>query len=187
MKVYPFPPLDFVKRLQTLDPDLFLNWDPVNEHWSVWHRNRDYNRVDHVLNVIEPDGKFRPLDERTIEMIRANGFYAQHPDLLIKKLIDEPEEELKKSEKSQHDNVLHFAKDRTLQKEWDDTIERMRSMPWSAWNKEKVLEKVVDPKTGKLRVIKYKPLPDVMNSNKPTDGQAEELINATNKKDFERV
>lgn len=182
MEIYPTPPSDFCKKLYEMDPNLSLNWDPHGERWSVWWVSPDDGGRHHVMNVMEPSGAYRPLDERTIKIIQMNRYYASHQKELEKVLVDDPAEELRKSDARTRDNIRHMAKDKALKRQWDATIEKARSIDWQVWSKPQHFM-TQHPETGMMKKILWQPPKSLMHSKKPTEGQAEEMINATIKRD----
>ena len=65
----------FMKKVRDVDPDGFVRivWNPIRERWQVWAR--DY-KVNHkicqgwkLLFVVEFDGEYVPLDNRTLAVL----------------------------------------------------------------------------------------------------------------------
>jgi hypothetical protein len=133
MEVFPVPPDSFCQQLREYDPDLELNWDHVHGVWSIWVR-LSANERHHVMNVINDDGSYRPLDGRTMAILRANRFFAQHPEKLEKKLLTQEEERLAQQQKV-HEELGHFAKDKALNRRFKELQDKARSIPWEDWLK----------------------------------------------------
>ena len=65
-----FGPADFRSKLKSLGEELEVTWNPVKERWQIWMRS---NQINHkicqgwkLLFVVELNGEFVPLDERTL-------------------------------------------------------------------------------------------------------------------------
>lgn len=57
------------KELQLINPELYFKWMPRVEKWAVMRK--DSSSHDTTMDwVEEPDGSYRPLDNRIIESIR---------------------------------------------------------------------------------------------------------------------
>lgn len=59
----------FDKKLKELGDELEITWSPVHERWLVWMRKPSFNHPVCqgwllLFIVQEPDGSYRPLDER---------------------------------------------------------------------------------------------------------------------------
>ena len=111
MDLTPQPPSDFCKKLYDLDANLFVRWHPGHKRWSIWWMSPDDGHIDHVVTAVEPNGDYRPLDDRTLKIIRMNRYYADHPDELKKILLTDVEENNKKSEERTKDNIRALQKD----------------------------------------------------------------------------
>lgn len=121
------------------------------------------------MNVVENDGSYRPLDERTIKAVKMNRWYADHPAELLDVLVDEPARKLEAADKSDRDNALHFAKDKSLKKKFDETIEKARSIPWEQW---------ATPTTFRARTgetLTWMPHESLRFQKKPSDLDVDEM------------
>lgn len=176
MEIYPIPPSDFCKRLYELDPNLSLNWDPSHGVWSIWYNDRYTGLRDHVMNVMEPDGSYRPLDERTIKIIKMNHYYAQHPDELIKAVIDPIEQERVRADAKDEDNARHFGNDSSLKKHWDKVVEMARSVPWEQW----ATPREFQTRTGET--LTWMPDASIRNQSKPTELDADVILRQEDRK-----
>lgn len=136
--IYPSPDEEFCKRLSSFDPYLQLNWDPKAQVWSIWCREED-GSISHVMNVVNEDGSFRPLDDRVFKILRANKYFAQNPRELEQHLVDGIEDHREKQQKFSHDEIRHLSKDKSLQRTFKEAVETARSVPWKEWLQKKVL------------------------------------------------
>ena len=164
LEVYPVPPKDFCRKLYRIDPNLHLNFDTVQKVWHIWCKDPYNGTMDHVMAVVEPDGSYRPLDNRAIDQLIRNRYYQQNPDLLIKLLLDDPEFDDQKRLSSAHDNVRHLSKDSALRRRFESFQEQARLTPISNFMKPKIIHgpdgkpvTYVDPKTGIEKPVWYKP------------------------------
>ena len=139
-EVYPVPPEDFCKKLFQFDRNLQLNFDPGQGVWSVWHRHPDTGEFTHVMNVVEDDGSYRPLDGRVFLVLERNRFFANNPDELEKVLCDDLESEMDRQKRAVHDDVKHLSKDRSLKKEFlriKDLAGSISQRDWESYFKRK--------------------------------------------------
>ena len=138
LEVFPVPPSEFCKRLHEFEPGLQLNWDKSQGCWSIWYKNPSTGERSHVMNVIENDGSYRPLDERTFQILRMNRFYAANPDIAVKKILT-VEEDQARERKHVHEELGHLAKDKSLQKKWQEIRDMAGSISWKEWRKTRKL------------------------------------------------
>lgn len=63
-------PSDFRKRIQEIDPAYEVTWNPIRERWQVFARSPKINHPIcqgwKLVFVVEEDGEYVPLDERTL-------------------------------------------------------------------------------------------------------------------------
>lgn len=64
-----FAPSDFRRRLQEIDPELDVTWNPIIERWTVWMKKPSLQTPicqgwGLLFVVKEPNNSYRPLDER---------------------------------------------------------------------------------------------------------------------------
>ena len=166
----PTPPENFLRRLAEFDSTLFLRWHQKHGVWSVWCNDPYSGKEEHVMNVINDDGSFRPLDDRVFNTLRMNKFYAQNPDLLEKKLCDDVLESQKRADARVHRGFQAIAKDKTLQRKFKEWVSKVQGMDWSEWHKPVYTRNA----QGKL-IYKYKPDPN-LPKRKPTKGEIDEII-----------
>jgi hypothetical protein len=60
----PRVPSSFLSELQRLDPALCIKWNALRHRYAIVERGRSGDRI--VRNVEGEDGRFLPLDKRTI-------------------------------------------------------------------------------------------------------------------------
>lgn len=130
--ILPMPPSDFCKRLHEFDHRLQLNWDRQHGAWGIWCKEDD-GSISHVMSVVEPNGGFRPLDERVFKILRANRHFAQHPDELEKILIDRLLLDVERQERAVHDEMKYISCNKTFRKEFDKIIEDIKAIPEEDW------------------------------------------------------
>lgn len=158
-KILPVPPADFLRRLYEYDRNLQLNFDPTHGVWAIWCKDPISGRLDHVMSVVEPNGSFRPLDERVFLQLRANRYYQQNPDELKKVLIDDLLTKRENDQKFVHDEMKHVAKDKSLKKRFEKVRDLAGSVPWDEWKKPFVLHDKAGNvlHNAKGNAIMYKP------------------------------
>jgi len=170
MEILPTPSALFCERLHRFDPSLSLNWDQHHGVWSIWSIDPYTGQRDHVMNVVEDDGSYRELDNRVFMILERNRYYASHPEELIKKFVDPIEEERKKADEKDRDNIRHLAADKTLNRMFQETVEKARSIPWEKWATPKKF------KSEDGHTLTWMPPSDLKNSSKPTDNEADQYI-----------
>lgn len=122
-----------------MDPNLHLNFDPSLWLWQVWWRNPE-GVLEHVFNVCSPEGGYEELDYRVIEQVKQARYFAEHPELLQKHLVDDFLENIQKDEEREREQVRHIASDSSLQKTFNQTVEKLKSIPMSEWKKRRYLK-----------------------------------------------
>lgn len=64
----------FVKKLKKMDDKLSVSWSSQKERWVIYRTIPRMGRLYHtrtpILTVQNPDGSYRPLDDRALEMLR---------------------------------------------------------------------------------------------------------------------
>lgn len=161
MDLYPVPSSDFCRKLREFDPNLQLNFDPAHGVWAIWCHDPYTGALDHVLNVVNADGSYRPLDDRVFLILRANRFYQDNPDLLIEKVIDEPLRKHEQAVERSKENARLLANDKALEKEFNAIVDKLRSVPLDDFLKPVVAR---DSSGAPVRI------------NKNQDGQGGELV-----------
>lgn len=72
------PDSGFMAKLRAIDPLLDAHWDSKRQRWIITRQARRPGgyTVDAVITVVEnPDGSYRPLDDRTIRGVKwADGW-----------------------------------------------------------------------------------------------------------------
>lgn len=166
LEIVPIPPSEFCKRLHEFEPGLELNWDRGHGVWSIWYRNPSTGERSHVMNVIENDGSYRPLDGRVFQILTMNRYYAANPDIAFKKIVT-IEEDQAREKKFVHDELKHLAQDKSLQAHWQKIRDMAGSVSWKDWRRK---HKLHDNKGNVLRGADGKPIyyrPHVSLTEKP--------------------
>jgi hypothetical protein len=65
----PSPDWAIVKRLKEYDPEIEVHWERGFNRWFLSAPDRTGRRV-RVLTIMESNGQYRPLDERTLVVLR---------------------------------------------------------------------------------------------------------------------
>ena len=125
--------------LQDLDPNLHLNFDPRTWLWGVWWRNPE-GVLEHVLNVVSSEGGYEELDYRVIDEIKKARYFAEHPELVQKHIVDDFIEGIQKAEEREHEQVRHMANDASLRKVFDQAVEKMKSIPMAEWKRRRYMK-----------------------------------------------
>ena len=112
------PDPNFVRRLKEISSALSVVWTPVLERWVIWYQSSDgaNHRIHEVKN---PDGSFRPLDERTLTMLtRCDMGRVKDPKYEQSKQFQRMKEAKAAYRREQHDNAQ----------------QRKKAIPDSKWN-----------------------------------------------------
>lgn len=65
------PDIGFVRELHRLDPHLYVTWNKSKERWIIVERGYQTG-LDHIVMKVEDEGGgYRPLDSRTITLLKA--------------------------------------------------------------------------------------------------------------------
>jgi DNA-binding transcriptional MerR regulator len=111
MALDPVPCKTFVKDLRRLDPLLELEWDRVLELWCIYYNAPDGNRFK-LIEVKNEDGSYRPLDERTINLIKMCDWSRRigTPLEFVKKNLNAREEAKQKQKEKQLQELMYKTK-----------------------------------------------------------------------------
>lgn len=154
MELLPVPPADFCRRLKLFDPYLQLNFHSGMGCWQVYRRDAETGEISHVMNVVNNDGSFRELDERTFDILRRNRYYAENPNELIDKMVDEIARGRERDKQRSADDIRMLSKDKALKKKFNEVVELAKSISWQEWVKPQ--GKYVDGDGN----VKYRYVPD---------------------------
>ncbi len=140
MDFYPVPDPEFCKKLYNFDKMLQLNFDSAQGVWSIWERSPYDGSISHVMNVVEDDGTYAPLDDRVFKKLRVNRYYSKHRDKLVELLVDKPQREAEKREAAAKIDIEHLCKDMSLKKQFNKFVEKIKSVDKSEWMTPKKLK-----------------------------------------------
>lgn len=113
-----FAPQDFYDKLKSLreDGDLQVTWSPIRERWLVWVRDAKINRPIcqgwRLLFVVEANGQYVPLDERTLAVIydRSGRKHGNLKEYWMK-IEAQMDRDREKAERNRASDVGHSAGD----------------------------------------------------------------------------
>ncbi len=131
--VKPIPSNEFCKKLYLFDPDLRVVWDEGMGVWQIWHENNVTKELSHVMNVMEDNGMYRPLDDRVFPVLIRNMWYAQHPDETQKDFVDVFIDKIEKEHQTTMDNLKHISQDVALKKRFEKARELAGSVGKNEW------------------------------------------------------
>lgn len=116
------PEPSFTKALKSIASGLEVIWNSSIERWIVWYRGSDgrYWRIHEVKN---PDGSYRPLDERLLTMLRRCDMSTkvEDPKYLISEQLRKSKEFKDKAIRDHKDDMIR--KSREMKSKWDKAIE----------------------------------------------------------------
>lgn len=113
------PPAEFLAELKKISPDLEVVFETAVERWVIYYNNVYNGRRYRVHEVKEVDGSYRPLDQRTIDIMRM-------ADMSTK--IEDPAYIFSKQYRERE-----YWKKKQIEKHRDDQRARARDMR-SKWN-----------------------------------------------------
>lgn len=128
--VVPTPPKDFVEALHRFDDNLSVAWSRAQRLWTIFRRDEATDRTDHVLNVCEDDGSYRPLDGRTFEILRRNRWYAGNLEQFEKDTVGALEDKLRSAALREARDMENMNRDRVGQRKFKEIVDRLRSVPF---------------------------------------------------------
>lgn len=135
MDLSPVPDIEFAKRLAMFDKDLVIAWDRSQKVWQIWRRDPYTAKVEFIISVVNEDGSYRPLDDRTLAILKMNRFYAENPEIALKVLVDEPIEKRNKAIVATQDNLASVSKDIVLKKKFEKIKEMAGLVRKEDWKK----------------------------------------------------
>jgi len=131
------PDKNFVKQLHVISKDLSVKWERTLERWVIDYKNPS-GQIIRILEVKNPDSSYRPLDERTLEVLRLSDMSAKVKD--IKYLISEQYQKAKYykelARKKNREKALERSRE-ISQKKWNDAIDNAEKGIWSTKNLDK--------------------------------------------------
>ena len=87
------PDWAFRKELKRLDSKLDVEWDTRRQRWKIVRETASpgnlYNYKVDVMTVANPDGSYRPLDQRTIRMLRQADMQTRGANTVLDEIMDE--------------------------------------------------------------------------------------------------
>ena len=131
--VRPIPSNEFCGKLYRFDPDLRITWDDGMGCWQIWHVDRNTNKLSHVMNVVENDGTYRPLDDRVFLILAKNRWYAEHPEELEADVVDSFIAKRANDERNKQEDLRHLSKDKALQRQFERVREMAGSVGVQEW------------------------------------------------------
>ncbi len=117
--IRPVPPASFCKKLYHYDKDLRITWCTHVKAWQIWFCDPDTQELSHVMNVVEPDGTARDLDDRVFVILDKNKYYAQHPEEMQADFVDAFTTEVSKDQLNRIEDLKHLSKDRALKRQFE--------------------------------------------------------------------
>lgn len=86
------------------------------------------------MSVVENDGAYRPLDGRVFKILEMNRYYAANPDVAVEKILT-VEKDQAQQKKFVHEELGHLAKDKSLNRKWEEIRQMAGSVSWKEWRK----------------------------------------------------
>lgn len=59
----------FLEELKSISSRLFIKWEYGLDRWVIWYHGRD-GQDYRIWEVVNEDGSYRPLDDRTLNLMR---------------------------------------------------------------------------------------------------------------------
>ena len=75
------------KRIEGYDCCLRLQWNPQIDRWEIWRQSR--GRLHLVLRLQYPDGTYRGLDDRVLELLQSSDLWRHKNPTIVSNMLDE--------------------------------------------------------------------------------------------------
>lgn len=117
---------EFERKLKRYDPNLFVEWDQVKHLWMV-KRTDQNGEIHHIMYVQNPDGSFRPLDERTMQDLYECDIWRKFKDAgEYHRFIQDKNATAKLKEKNLREEYLKWW-NKDHKSEWKEAVENAKS------------------------------------------------------------
>lgn len=116
------PDRGFVKKLKEISPQLEVEWAQILERWVIWYTGSDGRRW-RIHEVKNPNGSFRPLDERVLEMLRRADMSTkvEDPNYLVSEQLQNAKREKAKAILKYREEAMERSLD--MQSKWNKAID----------------------------------------------------------------
>ena len=122
------PDKGFMKKLRGMDKYLDVRWDGVRERWTIWRivpsLGGSYKR-NHLICYVQNDiGGYRPLDDRTIRMLKMADMQVRGADTVLDEIEESNAKLARDKAKKFHDDNEATAREiaPTVRKEMQSDV-----------------------------------------------------------------
>ena len=105
------PDKGFTKQLKKIDPDLEVQWDWVNEIWTIWCVPEDGRKAYQVTEVCTKGRTYRELGQDILLKIQESVSFTADPDKLIDYIEEHNNQIRRRKAKEFKDHVRQIAKE----------------------------------------------------------------------------
>lgn len=125
------PSKEFVKALHVISPNLSVKWERVIERWGIDYKNSQ-GQTFRILEVKNPDQTYRPLDERTLQVLRLSDMSAKVHDIqyYLTEQFRKRASYVAKAKEQNRERALQRSRE-ISQRKWNDAIANAEKGIWS--------------------------------------------------------
>jgi len=127
------PDWSMVKRLKDYDSKLDVKWHPQKERWAIVRRVPDkhnlYDKEILITHVTNPDGSYRPLDERVLTLLKQSDHYQRGSRAVIEEMIDNQKKQELSHQRDTRNTMESIAAETTPMGGYDDPLMGSRNVP----------------------------------------------------------
>lgn len=112
----------FLKDLKTISRKLFIKWETGLDRWVIWYHGDD--GADYrIWEVCNEDGSYRPLDGRTLDLLRRADMSKQvkDPAYIASEQYNKRKEYIAEQKAKNREEALYRSRQKKT--EWKDAIE----------------------------------------------------------------
>lgn len=118
----PSIPKEFLVELKKVHPNLRAEWTPGLDRWVIWFRGstgEDYR----IWEVKNEDGSYRPLDQRTIDLLYRADMSRQikDPKYQVKEMLERRKQYIDEQKAKNREEALYRS--RQMKTQWAHAIE----------------------------------------------------------------
>lgn len=112
----------FLKEMKTISRKLFIQWETGLDRWVIWYHGDD--GVDYrIWEVKNEDGSYRPLDNRTLDLLRRADMSKQvkDPAYIASEQYNKRKVYIEEQTAKNRDEVLYRS--RQMKTQWKDAVD----------------------------------------------------------------
>ena len=109
------PDWSFEQRLMNYDDKLSVKWNSASERWTIYReipsRANLYERSVPIMQVQNQDKSYRPLDQRTLNMLANSDHHRRGANVVLDELVEAQERQEKIDDKDFMNDAEAITKD----------------------------------------------------------------------------